>query len=135
MTQLTGVLKEIAEVAGEAAAISIAAAVGGMRVYIPARLRLGHWLVECVGRKSAERIAAHFAANGSGQRIDVPLCGIGAYPRLRRAIAKRVHEMDQAGASASEITRAVGITTRAVHRHRAAHRGKRRRDKRQGVLL
>lgn len=136
MTQFTGVLKEIADVAGEAAAVALAASVGGTRIYIPAPRRLNekHWLVVCVGRRAALKIAEHFSSASSGQRIDIPLCGGGAYPQLRRAIAKRVHEMNQAGASASEITQAVGITTRAVHRHRRAHRTH-NQNQRQGKLL
>lgn len=121
--QLSGVLKEIAQVAGEPAAVLIAARVGGARVYIPAKVSDGHWLVECVGREKAERLCRHFAVDGRGQRIDVPLGGGGAYPQLRRAIAKRVHDLDRGNVSARKIAGEVGVTTRTVHRHRRAHRG------------
>lgn len=138
---LVGVLHEIAKVAGEAAAVALAAQVGGNRVYIPLPVNLHdrHWLVECVGRRAAEKIAAHYAGASAGARtgtyIDVPLGAGGAYPQLRRAIAKRVHELDKAGKSAREITRAAGITARTVHRHRAAHRGRKKSNSKQGSLF
>lgn len=132
--QLPGVLWEIADVAGEAAAVAVSARVGGTRVYIPARISDDHWLVECVGRAAAAKICAHFAVDGRGQRIDVPLATGGAYRQLRRAIAIRVHQLDKARKSAREIATAVGITQRAVHLHRAAHRGGRKDDK-QGRLF
>lgn len=131
---LSGILAEIADAAGEAAAVALAARVGGTRIYIPARVTDGHWLVECVGRKAAEKICAHFAVDGSGQRIDVPLAGGGAYPQLRRAIAKRVHDLDKQGKSSREISQSVGVTQRTVHSHRAAHRGGSKSDK-QGSLF
>lgn len=132
--RLPGVLTEIAEIAGEASAVLIAASVGGRRVYIPAKVTDGHWLVECVGRAKANIICKHFTVDGRGSRVDVPLGSGGAYPQLRRAIAKRVHDMDKDGASASQINREVRVTTRTVHRHRRAHRGE-GKDRRQRSLL
>lgn len=122
--ELPGVLAEIATVAGEAAAVAIAARAGGTRVYIPAKAGDDHWLVEAVGRAAADKVCKLFVVDGArGQRVDVPLAKGGAYRSLRRAIAKRVHDLDKAGKSSREIARAVGLTQRGVHRHRAAHRG------------
>lgn len=129
----TAVLEEIAAVAGEAAAVALVAQVGGTRVYIPARFKDEHWLVECIGRPAALKLAAHFSASGTGDYIVVPLAGGGAYPQLRRAIAKRVHELDKDGKSAPQIAREVGVTQRTVHNHRRAHRGQAKRD--QGSLF
>ncbi len=132
-TRLRAVLGEIAKVAGEPAAINFAAAKGGARVYIPARVTSKHWLVECVGEKAAAAICAHFAIDGIGQRIDVPLAGGGVHSQLKRAIAKRVHELDQQNVSAPDIARKTGVTQRTVHRHRSAHRGG--RGGKQGSLF
>jgi hypothetical protein len=126
-------LAEIAEAAGEAAAVMIAARQGGCYVYIPAKVDDGHWLVDCVGRRAADRICAHFAVDGIGARIYIPLYGGGAYPTLRRSIAKRVHDLHNDGASSAEISRRIGVTQRTVHRHRRAHRGGGEDD--QGSLL
>lgn len=131
---MSGVLSEIADVAGEAAAVALAAQYGGTRVYIPARAGDGHWLVACVGRRAADLICAHFVADGSGQRIEVPLAGGGSYPQLRRTIARRVHELDREGKSEGVIAKAVGVTGRTVRRHRAAHRGS-GKDSKQGSLF
>lgn len=131
--RLPGVLAEIALITGETTAIAIAARVGGTRVYIPARVDDTHWLVDCVGRARADLICAHFAVDGRGQRLDIPLASGGAYQQLKRVIARRVHEMDKAGASSREIAQAVGLTQRRVHAHRASHRGRKNND--QGRLF
>lgn len=127
---LPGVLAEIATVAGEAAAIAISARVGGLRVYIPAKVNDSHWLVEAVGREKADRICQQLG----GDRHVFPLASGGAYRSMARDIARRVHELDKAGKSSAEIARSVGLTQRAVHRHRAIHRGD-RKDDRQGSLF
>jgi hypothetical protein len=127
---LPGVLSEIAAVAGEAAAIAISARVGGTRVYIPAKAASGHWLVEAVGCEAAGKICAQLG----GDRHDIPLASGGAYRSFRRALAKQVHDLDRAGKSSRAIARETGLTQRAVHRHRAAHRGGRKSDP-QGSLF
>lgn len=122
--RLPGILAEIAETAGEPAAVSFAARVGGTRVYIPARVADDHWLVDCVGRAKADLICKHFAVDARrGQRIDVPIAAGGVYPQLRRAVARRLHELDQKKVSSRNIAGTVGVTQRTVHRHRRAHRG------------
>jgi hypothetical protein len=128
------VLVEIAEVAGEPASVLFAARTLGSRVYIPATVSDNHWLVECVGRKAADAICRHFAVDGRGAELDVPLGGGGSYPQLRRAIARRVHQLDQANKTSREIATSVGVTQRTIHRHRAAHRGGGKDDK-QGSLF
>jgi hypothetical protein len=131
---LPGILAEIAQLVGEPAAVNIAARVGGSRVYIPATVADDHWLVECVGRAKAEQICRHFAVDGGGQEIDVPIAGGGAYAQLRRAVARRIHELDLAKKSEREIAKDVRVTGRTVRRHRRAHRGGGKGDK-QGRLF
>lgn len=125
-TKLPGLLAEIATVTNEATAVLIARQVGGTRVYFPARLPArGHWLIDCVGHDVAEKICAHFAVKGKrGQHLDVPIAGAGAYAQLRLTIARRVHELEGKNESAATIARATGITTRSVHRRRAAKRAR-----------
>lgn len=123
MARLPGILAEIADVAGEPAAVMIAALKGGRTIYIPARVSEQHWLVDCVGRELAEKICRHFSADGRGQYFEVPIAGTGVFPQLRRMVAKRIHELDQGGASMSKIAGEVGVTTRTVRRHRRAHKG------------
>ncbi len=133
--KLPGILQEIAELVGEAAAVAISSRFGGTRVYFPtaAKAHEGHWLWECIGLEAAKKLCDHFEVDGRGQRIEIPLYVGGTFRQLVRAIATRVHELDQAGASSTEIVRKLGVTQRTVHRHRARHRGK--KDGKQGTLL
>jgi hypothetical protein len=133
--KLPGVLQEIAEVVGEAAAIAIASRAGGTRIYIPATLTMDHWLVQAIGAGPAMKLCAHFGVDERrGQRIDIPLHVGGTYSQVIRAIAERVHKLDANDTeSARTIARKLGITDRSVHRHRARHRGK--TDGKQGRLL
>lgn len=133
--KLPGILQEIAETAGETAALTIASRYGGTRVYFPARTNgiEKHWLVDCVGPDAANKLCDHFAVDGRGQRIEIPLYVGGTYRQFVRAVAQRLHELNEEGASSTEIVRQVGVTQRSVHRHRARHRGK--KDGKQGRLL
>ena len=51
---LPGVLAEIAAVAGEDAALAVAAAHGGTQVYIPPAPARDHWLARLVGHALAK---------------------------------------------------------------------------------
>lgn len=143
-TRLPAVLQEIADVAGETAALSIAARHGGRRVYIPSRAKLlqdadgngtveHYWLVECVGIELARKICAHFEVDGRGQRIEIPLHVGGTYRQFLRSITRRVHELEDEGKSSTEIAKTLGLTQRTVHRHRSRHRG--RKNSSQGSLF
>src|SRR5690606_37782768 len=70
---LPGVLGEIAAVAGEDAALSIAAARGGTQVYIPHEPGPHHWLTHLVCREAAQRIADRLTCGVGGLRLDLPL--------------------------------------------------------------
>jgi len=121
---LPAVLQEIAEVAGEAAALKIAAQYGGKRVYFPAKPGADeHWLVTCVGWDAANKICAHFADRKCGLRIEIPLHIGGTYRQFLRSISERVHALDGDGLSSGQIAGKLGLTQRTVHRHRMRHRG------------
>lgn len=123
-TAFTGVLKEIADVAGDVAATLVAAARGGTLVYIPARVGDRHWLVETVGRAAAEKICAHFAVDKKrGARIEIPLVMNSGYNLLRRTTFKRLHDLDLQKKSAREQAQLCGVTERTVRNHRRRHRG------------
>lgn len=130
MTKLPALLGQIATIAGEPAAVKIAARAGGTRVYIPKHAADDHWLVETVGRERADAVCRELG----GARYDVPLGVSGSYQGQRRERARQVHALDKAGKSSREIARAVGLTQRAVHAQRAVHRGRRKDDK-QGSLF
>ncbi|MGJ5203604.1 helix-turn-helix domain-containing protein [Bradyrhizobium sp. HKCCYLR20261] len=138
-SKLPAVLQEIADVAGEAAALKIAAQHGGRRVYFPSADRLvavdgeHYWLIDCVGHELARKICKHFEVDGRGQRIEIPLHVGGTYRQFVRQIAERLHQLEDEGKSSTEIARALGLTQRTVHRHRSRHRG--HKNKNQGSLF
>lgn len=116
---LPAVLQEIADVAGEAAALKIVAQVGGTRAGFPKSIRDDNWLVLCVGRDAAAKIIERFG----GDTCDIPLLDNGCYSKLRRNVATQIHKLHLEGASSKRIAREVGVTQRTIFRHRRSHRG------------
>lgn len=110
---LPSVLAEIAEVAGVAAALQVAAARGGRVAYIPAPDHLvpDHWLVLAVGAAAAAAIAQRL---GGGSLL-IPLGPLGGnrgrvWATIRTALGE--------GCSAPEAARRAGVHERTVRRHR-----------------
>ncbi len=103
---LPGVLSEIADVAGRAAACTIALAHGGDDGWnIPRRLdsTAGRALADLVGPAPARAVTRRFG----GEALAVPLA--------RRALV--VH-LAQAGLTTTEIARRLGMSRRAARRYR-----------------
>lgn len=122
---LPPLLAEIAEIAGLEAALAMAEARGGQKIYIPSPDRVGptHWLAETVGLDAARKLGARFGSN----LIEIPFGPAASVHRLRRRIARMI----EAGASSNTIAAACGVTFRTVTRHRARARG----DDAQGDLF
>jgi len=118
MTDHTGILASIAEVAGEAAALQLAHAKGGQeRVYIPQPdfLRPGHWLVDLLGMDAAVAVAKRLG----GGHVEIPM---GETARRSRRWAVMNRALDE-GKSAAEAARLSGTHQRTVRRHRNGHSG------------
>jgi hypothetical protein len=113
---LPPLLCEIAEVAGIPAAIALAQARGGNRVYVPTPGQLSeeHWLVRIVGREAALKICLHFSP-GHHVALELPLGPTGSRADLWRRLARLIEE----GAPSGVITRRLGISRRTLGRHRA----------------
>ena len=125
---LPGILAEIAAVAGEDAALAIAAARGGTQVYIPPDPARDHWLSLLVGHRMAVAIAERLTCGiDVGRRVELPLGPTGSAAQAR---AKVDHLIRDGHLSERDIARATGYTTRGV-RLRAA----KIRDDRQLPLL
>lgn len=114
---LPELLAEIAEVAGLDAALKIAEAKGGQRVYIPAYPREGHWLWLAVGPETAAKICDHFrtldpesrAIGGRNTPLVIPFGPAhGAAAAARRAFAAGIAE----GLSVRDASRKAGIHER-----------------------
>lgn len=112
--QLPGLLREIAEIAGEAAALRVAQARGGTRAYIPRpeNLSATHWLVQALGLEPARELASIY----QGEHLDIPL---GPHAGNQAAITAAITRGLAEGRSAADIARAVGVTERTVTNHRA----------------
>jgi hypothetical protein len=112
---LPGVLAEIAEVAGDDAALAIAQARGGTQVYVPPVPPEDHWLCQLVGLKAARDIADLLTCGVGGRRLEVPLGPAGHAANIRA----KVDAMLRDGASERDIALATRYTTRAIRRRRA----------------
>ena len=118
---LPGVLAEIEDAAGIDAALALARAYGGQTVYVPARPKPEHWLVDTVGLEAAGKICDLYRVRDGGARLLIPL----ARPSLLAAALAR-------GASARDAAAAVGVHERTAFRMR---RRMRRHDDRQADLF
>ena len=120
MTKFSGILAEIAEAAGEEAAIAVARAGGGRHCYFPGVATLGeerqknNWLVKAVGMEAAIKIAAACCPR-RGFWVDMPLGPMAYGFRLQEAIDKLL----RSGKSINEIARALRCTRRSVYRRKA----------------
>lgn len=127
---LPGVLDDIARVAGEEAALLIAKARGGTRIYVPAKPDADHWLTKLVGQEQAHAIADELTCGIGGLRIDLP-SGPRNMAVQRRAEVDRLIREDEK--SERDIALATGYTTRGVRKRRA--KLAETRDDRQGKLF
>lgn len=110
---LTGFLEEVAAVAGVDAALALARAKGGQRVYITSRAtfrKSGSWLTAIVGKEAAAQIVDLFSI---GHDVEIPL-GVEASRKMRRDIAV---ELLREGLTINEIARRSGFHRRTVSRY------------------
>lgn len=113
--RLPGVLGEIADVAGEEAALTIAKYRGGTQVYIPPEPDLDHWLCRLVGRDAARAICEQLTCGVGPRRVDLPLGPTGHVAKVRATVDRMIRE----DRSERDISLATGYTIRAVRRRRA----------------
>ncbi len=121
MSNLPGILADIAEIAGNDAAYKIASAVGGTRVSIPPRAMEGHWLTELLGYDQADAICRGLATldpDGKlrGVRDETIPKGPAA---ILNAARRRAGEALNSGSSVREAARASGLHERTIWRMKA----------------
>lgn len=114
VNQLPGILAEIANIAGEDAALAVAAARGGTQVYIPPVPDRDHWLTRLVGHPAAKEIADRLTCGVGGMRVDLPMGPKGAAARLRAKVDRMLRE----NRSERDIALATGYSARSVRRRR-----------------
>lgn len=105
---LPEVLREIAALAGRDAAVKLAQAKGGTRIYVPRKVDIGHWLAKLIGLDAAYMVRNLYA----GEIIAIPL---GASGSRHNAQATARQALDD-GASVAQAARAAGLTERTVYR-------------------
>jgi len=116
---LPEILREIAALAGLDAALKVAEAVGGTRVYVPRRPGADHWLTRAVGADAAARIAEHLTTGQTGLHIEFPRGPQGSYNRERRARTRLLTDLAAQGLQPTEIARRAGITRRGAQMFKA----------------
>jgi hypothetical protein len=116
MTDLTGVLREIAEVAGVETAQRLAELRGGGRLSIPSQIKPDSWLALAIGEDKARLLSAHYAVGFTSAEIEVPLGPRGTHARIIAAVRRLLGE----GMPMEQIARRLGVSSRMVRRHKAA---------------
>ncbi|MGH8012834.1 MAG: helix-turn-helix domain-containing protein [Candidatus Binataceae bacterium] len=97
----SSMLRELADLIGEEAALKLVAAFAGTRLYIPHLPQADEVLAQTIGVEAARKLAAAYG----GDRVDVP------NPTPRRL---RIVELRSSGLSVDAIARALGCTRRRV---------------------
>lgn len=105
---LSGVLAEIAEAAGPAAALQLARDLGGSSIYVARAPKAGSLLVDAVGLEAARAIARIYG----GENIQVPLGPMAGGPLRRAEIRRRLNQ----GVSAQRIARDLGVLRQTVQK-------------------
>lgn len=112
---LPGVLAEIAEVAGEDAALALARALGGTQVYIPPVPANDHWLCRLIGRAEAHAVCERLTCGVGPRRVDLPIGPASPAAQLRAQVDAMLHE----GRSERDIALATRYTTSAIRKRKA----------------
>lgn len=112
MTALPGVLAEIAQIAGEEAAMAIADARGGTQIYVPPIPSNDHWLCRLIGRDQAKAVCDHLTAGVGPRRVDLPLGPSGRAARARAMVDAMIKQER----TERDIALATGYTARAIRR-------------------
>jgi hypothetical protein len=115
VNQLPGILAQIADIAGEDAALAIAAARGGTQIYIPPSPDRDHWLSRLVGQHSARAIAERLTCGVGGMRVDLPLGPKGHAARVRAKVDRMIRD----NRSERDIALATGYSIRGVRKRKA----------------
>lgn len=115
MSHLPAILAEIAEVAGEDAALAIAGARGGTQIYLPPVPAPDHWLSILIGHDAAKAVCDRLTCGVGGLRVDLPLGPTGRAAKARAIVDRMLRE----GRSERDIALATGYAIRGIRKRRA----------------
>lgn len=113
LSWLPAIYRELAERAGLEAALGLARAKGGQRVYLPKDPRVAPWMAEAMGDAGARALADMYGGEAIELPVD-PVAGMSQKARIRR-----INELLRAGESANSIAQKTAITRRHVFRRAA----------------
>lgn len=122
---MTPLLREIAEIAGDEAAIALGREKACRRVHIPETVPEGHWLTMLCGQAAASAIADRY---GGTDLFIAPALG-----GRQRFVSETIATMTDNGFTIDDIAHTLGIARSTVIDHRAKLRAA--RDSRQGDLF
>lgn len=118
MSELPGLLGQIADIAGIEIAFRVADSHGGTVVSIPPRAVAGHWLTDLVGMEQADEICRGLAtldAEGRLKGIQKELMPLGPAGVLKNA-RWRARQALNDGKSTREAARLAGLHERTIWR-------------------
>lgn len=121
MSNLPGILADIADIAGNDAAYDVARSHGGTRVSIPPRATEGHWLTELLGFETADKICQGLATldpDGKLRGVQNEIIPRGPASILTAARRRAQQALDE-GKSAREAARIAGLHERTIWRMKA----------------
>lgn len=132
MSDLPGLLGDIARIAGVQAAYAVAQARGGTRISIPPRAVEGHWLTDLLGMETADCVCRGLATlDNEGRLRGIRDEIIPRGPASLLSNARRVARQALAdGKPAREAARLAGLHERTVWRIKAE-----KEDDSQGSLF
>ena len=119
MVALPGILADIAEVAGEDAAIAVARVRGGTPIYVPPVPSADHWLSELIGHDRAIAVCDLLTGGVGPRRVDLPLGPVGFQASTRAKADALIRDGSFSNSSIALQTR---YTTRGIRKRIAKHR-------------
>jgi hypothetical protein len=120
----------LADMIGQVPAAKLVAAIGGTRLYVPARFAAESVVIAAIGAAAASALSRHFTTGHGGMWIELPRGPASARAEARRRLDEMAARRDL---SEAKIARALKLTGRGVRKARARLREK--QNDRQGRLF
>jgi hypothetical protein len=117
--KLPGILAEIADVAGEEAALAFARAKGGTTIYLPPKPSENHWSSRLIGSEAACKVCDRLTAGVGPRRLYLPHGPTGRIAGLRAADQAVIDQMIEDQSSERDIALATRYSERTIRRRRA----------------
>lgn len=119
MDRLPGILGEIADVAGEEAALALARVRGGTQIYLPPRPADDHWICELIGKDRALAVCEHLTGGVGPLRLDLPVGPEGFHASQRAKVDALIRD---GSFSERQIALQTRYTTRGIRKRIAKQR-------------